>query len=825
MFLLVFPSAAFCRVITADTTWSGEVLLEEDVLVPEGITLTISPGTKVRVASSESTKTDPEFMSSLTEITVRGTLIGDGNKGARVLFEPVEDKPSAWAGIIVDGGKAELRSCVIRHADTAIHVFRGSVSVTDADLVKNHYGMVLLGQEASARVEATTMKDNDYGIVLLNGARVDRKDTVIEGSRKKDLYSAAAKDYRPDVGEYTPRQKDTSRIYNDEALLGTTVWQKRVEVRGIVRVPENSRLIILPGTVVEFRRKDTNKDGIGENGLLVQGVVIAKGTKEDPIIFRSAEKQRRMGDWDAINIMNSDSSLNLIEYCQVEDAYRGLHFHFSHVAVTGSVLRNNYRGMQFQESEVEIRGNFFYGNKSGLQARDSDIVFTGNVIYNNYSGMNVLRNSIIISRNSIMNNYHEGLRVREGYSVVETNQIYGNRHGLMVTDSFYGKFSSNGISHNLESGLSIRGTEGIEVSGNVVQGNGINGMNIQESGGMIHGNLISDNGERGIGVLSFRGLITGNNMASNRLYNLGIDGESDVSAPGNWWGDGNIKDTIYDREKDPSKGRAGYLPVLEDPVAFSWPLPQVSGDAWWHGDIVITGTVSAAPGTNLKVSPKTRVFFAKGAGLIVKGRITAEGRQNGRISFISREQALPGTWEEILLDRAVGSVFSNCIFENATWALHSHFTDLRVEECLFSNNTGGLRFTGGPVLVERSFFGKNEVGIRAFRGTARINGNVITGNGVGVFVREKGGGLSLSGNNLYDNSEYNVRIGDFNNEDVVARNNWWGTLSPSDTLYDAAKEPGIGKVLYEPFAKEPFKLESPSLIPEGKKVKGGRENK
>ena len=156
------------------------------------------------------------------------------------------------------------------------------------------------------------------------------------------------------------------------------------------------------------------------------------------------------------------------------------------------------------------------------------------------------------------------------------------------------------------------------------------------------------------------------------------------------------------------------------------------------------------------------------------------------------------------MDHAVGSVFSYCAFENAGWALHSHFTDLRVEDCSFVNNNGGIRFTSGPIEVRRSFFAKNDIGIRAFRGTALITENVITGNRIGIFVREKGGGLAIRRNNLFANGDYNIRMGDFNTEDVDAKDNWWGDLPPADTVYDSRREPGIGRVIFEPHADRPF---------------------
>jgi nitrous oxidase accessory protein NosD len=100
----------------------------------------------------------------------------------------------------------------------------------------------------------------------------------------------------------------------------------------------------------------------------------------------------------------------------------------------------------------------------------------------------------------------------------------------------------------------------------------------------------------------------------------------------------------------------------------------------------------------------------------------------------------------------------------------------------------------------------NGIGIRDFRGNAVIAGNAITGNGTGIFVREKGGGLTVRGNNIFANADYNVRVGDFNDEDVDARENWWGAGDPGATILDARQEPGIGTVRYEPFLREAARL-------------------
>jgi parallel beta-helix repeat protein len=802
------PATASSKILTSDTVWKGEVSVSEDVLIPEGVTLTIMPGTVITVTSLESTKTDPEYLSPMTEITVRGTLQSEGRRNAPIIFRNDNEpgKRGSWAGILIDGGTASVSSCRIQGAETGIYVMKGTLAAADAVFRENRYGLVAEGPETNVNIRNTRITENDYGLFIFNGAHVDNQESTIEKNGKKNIFTADVNEYRFKK-EYSAVKSEVGRQYGHEIFVHDTIWQGRIEIDGSIRVPEGTRLVILPGTLVEIKRRDENGDGIGENGLLIQGLLVAKGTKERPIVFRSAEKDKRRGDWDAINIMNSDGAQNLVEYCQIEDAYRGIHFHFSNVAVRESVLRNNYRALQFQESTSEIIGNQVYGNTSGIQARDSEITFTNNAVSNNVTGVNFFRSTVNIRNNTIANNLKEGLRVREGIPIVEANLIDGNRYGLMVSDSLYGKFNGNVIAHNLETGVSLKGTDAVEVGGNYIQANGLNGISIQGSAAVIKGNVISQNRERGIGVTSFNGTITGNNILENGRYALGNDGASDVSAPLNWWGDADMRKVIYDKETDPRKGSVDYSPVIHGPMMFTWPLGGVPVDCTWYGDIIINGAVAVPSGHVLTVSPRSHVFFSKGAGLKINGKITAIGKKEERITFSSTAETPGGAWDEILLDHATGSVFSNCDFYGATWGIHSHFTDLMVSECTFTGNYGGIRFQSGPVEIHRSLFDRNTIGLRAFRGSALINGNTITRNEVGIFVRERGGGLTIKHNNIVDNIEYGIRSGDFNTEDINAANNWWGRENPADSIFDGRKEPGIGVVRFEPRSAEPFEID------------------
>lgn len=801
----LIPSISQAAIFTKDTIWQGEIKLNEDVLVPKGVTLSIRPGTKIRVAAAESTKTDPEYISPLTEITIRGKLKVEGNDQALVEFMGQENRLGSWAGITIDQGVAEMHSFRVSNAENAIQVFDGSLQMVKATLRDNRYGLVLQGSKTDAIQENSLITGNDYGQLTLQGARLTTKSSTLKDNRKKDSYSAASRRYNPDVKFAVPGNTTVSRRYQDEALRGDMVWQGRIEVAGTIRVPQGSRLIIMPGTIVEFARKDTNDDGIGENGIMIQGRLIAKGTKEQPIVFRSAESNSQMGDWDSINIMDSAGAQNLIEYCRIEHAYRGLHFHFSNVAVHNSYIVNNYRGIQFQESQVEMKGNYLGDNKSGIQGRDSDLIFTDNILHNNYVGANFYRTTLSARGNRVVGNWKDGWRIREGISTLQENLVDGNRNGLLLADMFYGEYNRNSFTNNLETGLYLKNADNIEVTGNVVAANGINGLNIQESRALVKGNQITDNAERGIGVQSFDGLITENNLANNGLYAIDLDGTGDVSAPANWWGGSSPEKVVFDKRNDPSRGMVLHELPRELPFRFTWPLQQITADATWRGNIVISKNVSVTNGAVLTIAPKTKIEFSRGTGLLIKGRMIARGKPAERIIFTSLEKKAASDWDEIQLEYATGSEISNCVFEYANWGLHSHFTNLSISDSHFTNNFGGMRFRSGPVEIKRSTFDNNSIGIRAYLGNALIRENNITRNETGIFVREKGGGLSITRNNIFENSNYNIRIGDFNNEDVPAKDNWWGSLDPLATFFDGRNEPGIGNVLYEPFQREPLK--------------------
>ena len=245
--------------------------------------------------------------------------------------------------------------------------------------------------------------------------------------------------------------------------------------------------------------------------------------------------------------------------------------------------------------------------------------------------------------------------------------------------------------------------------------------------------------------------------------------------------------------------------ALEDAPRDGVAGKEISADILWKGEITVNGKVTVLTGATLTIAPRTTVRFAEGAGLLVKGRIIAEGEPDGIITFTSLGRKEPSSWDEISLESATGSRFVHCIFEYATWGLHGHFTQFLVKDSRFRSNHGGIRFMSGFAEIRHSVFDDNHVGVRWRAGNGLIEENVITRNEFGCFIKEKGGKLTIRNNDIFANKGYNIRVGDFVDMDVNAESNWWGPGDPIEKIYDGRREPGLGKVHYEPFLREPVR--------------------
>jgi len=247
----------------------------------------------------------------------------------------------------------------------------------------------------------------------------------------------------------------------------------------------------------------------------------------------------------------------------------------------------------------------------------------------------------------------------------------------------------------------------------------------------------------------------------------------------------------------------------------AWPL-TIEKDTVWSGTVDVEGQVVVEKWATLKVAPGTIVRLARGkqdseglsdSGILVNGNIVAEGTPGARITITSDEEVpAPGDWGEIKVFESPGSSFTDCDFRYGGWGLHLHESDLKVKGCTFSDMSfGGLRGKAGNIEVSGSTFSDMEIGIRYWKGSPSIHNNTITRNVTGIFLRQECGQAKINYNNIQNNFEYNVKLGDAQTEDVNLMNNWWGTKRPAAVrrkIYDKGRDAYIGRAVIKPLLKK-----------------------
>lgn len=108
--------------ISSDTTWSGSIIVENDITINSGVTLTIQPGTGV-------------FFEDDAQLKVQGTLIAEGTTSYPIVFSGASTSPSVgdWDGIYFDNSSVDancrIKNCKIEYADCGITCYYANPTI------------------------------------------------------------------------------------------------------------------------------------------------------------------------------------------------------------------------------------------------------------------------------------------------------------------------------------------------------------------------------------------------------------------------------------------------------------------------------------------------------------------------------------------------------------------------------------------------------------------------------------------------------------------------------------------------------------------------
>ncbi len=109
--------------VPVDMLLSGDVLVVRTLTVPEGVTLTIDPGTVVRFEGARD---------GGNRIVVKGRLVAVGTKDKPIRFIPKGRGSGPWFGVeFTGGGAGRVEHCIFEGATAGVRDPGGRVSVGD----------------------------------------------------------------------------------------------------------------------------------------------------------------------------------------------------------------------------------------------------------------------------------------------------------------------------------------------------------------------------------------------------------------------------------------------------------------------------------------------------------------------------------------------------------------------------------------------------------------------------------------------------------------------------------------------------------------------
>jgi len=134
-------------------SWSGTIIVEGDVIVPEGNSLTIDSGTEVKFAKG-------------TKLIVDGSLYAEGqpDRPVNLTSQEAKPKPGDWGGIVLSDSSlsSKLDYCFVQF-HTQILCFSDSLRVTNSVIAEGSIAGIIC-DSAAPNIEDNMITKNNVGI-------------------------------------------------------------------------------------------------------------------------------------------------------------------------------------------------------------------------------------------------------------------------------------------------------------------------------------------------------------------------------------------------------------------------------------------------------------------------------------------------------------------------------------------------------------------------------------------------------------------------------------------------------------------------------------
>ena len=422
--------------ITSDTTWGpdgGPYIVSGAVNIPAGITLTILPGTTVEFSSN------PGAYSGLN---VQGSLVADGNPGAKIYFTSdrdasIEGSSAAAAGGADDpaprdyrglsfaaGSTGDLQDVEVRYADEGIVDDAGSVNVTDSVVADSNDGVIV--REGTLTLTDDTFTDNTDAVTTDLLSLFTHSGTTISGNYWMNAISIEG------ASGATPVLDDTDHlpyVFKDD---GYRQGLRTLTIEAGVSVYINDNL---GATQLQF---------VNGQQLVVQG------THDAPVNFQDVGILVGNGSSASFEHANFDPNIGQSAVTAVNNAAvtvdtttvtrGGAGFIFTSGA-TGVITNSSISGAETgivgdNSGEVSVQDTTVDGTTDGLVLKNGSHFTATRVTVSNATDAGILLDSLQDPAGPLLEMTHShvnggllGFRFSGGTAVVTSSDIHGQPSG------------------------------------------------------------------------------------------------------------------------------------------------------------------------------------------------------------------------------------------------------------------------------------------------------------------------------------------------------------------------------------------------------------
>jgi len=436
--------------IVIDTTWSlanSPYTVTSDVIVQNGITLTVEPGVEVRFNNN-------------TGLYVHGAVRAVGTVAQPITFtsSSATPVPGQWDGLFFETDSDDSRNLLdyatVSYGGGTTHWYGAyyytNIGVLDASPTIQHTTSAhSMGEGLWAGSTHLTLSQNTFEHNAGNGVFVKSTDLTLSDSLLRQnggnglLVSAVGVVLTPTLTGNTIISNTGHAIYLDYAngaglpvvngntLLGNNglngvgvggalgysmTWPADYGLPRAVAtdliINAGVELTLEPGAEMRFNNN---------TGLYVHGAVRAVGTVAQPITFTSSSATPVPGQWDGLFFeTDSDDSRNLLDYTTVSYGGGTTHWYGAYYYTNIGVL---------DASPTIQHTTSAHSMGDGLWAGSTHLTLSQSTFeYNAGNGVYTVNSTLHIEDGTHRNNGNAGILVQDSTATIESCTLTGNTH-------------------------------------------------------------------------------------------------------------------------------------------------------------------------------------------------------------------------------------------------------------------------------------------------------------------------------------------------------------------------------------------------------------